>query len=113
MKAHRTPRWTKAVSCALCMLLAAGAGAVPAWADEAKVARSPAKAKLAAAALAAAAAADARAVQTPPDPAPATTEEPKSFLGSTRGRIALVLLAAGIGWTIYSHSHDRIKSPIR
>jgi hypothetical protein len=112
VKAHPTPRWTKTVAWALCMAVAASA-APSAAAEPPAAAKPPAKGKLAASALAVAAAKEARALQAPPEAPPSSTEEPRSFLGSTRGRIALVLLAAGVGWTIYSHSHDRIKSPIR
>ena len=53
------------------------------------------------------------AAALPQGAAPATTGSGEGFMSTRRGRIALVLLAAGIGWAVYSHSHDRIKSPIR
>ena len=113
MKAHRTPSWTKAVAGTLCALVALGSGAAPLAAAEPTASKPPAQGKLATAALAKAAAGEARALQAPQATPSTTTEEPRSFFGSTRGRIAVVLLAGGIGWTIYSNSHDRIKSPIR
>lgn len=114
MNAHRTPWWTKTVAGALSVLLALAVGAAPLAAAEPSVPpKAPARRTLAAAALASAEAREARAFQAPQGTPQAGTEEPRSFFGSTRGRIALVLLAAGVGWTIYSHSHDRIKSPIR
>ena len=74
---------------------------------------APVRPTLAAAAHALVAVTEASALQTTQTPPSGGAEEPRSFLGSNRGRIALVFLAAGVGWTIYSHSHDRIKSPIR
>ena len=44
--------------------------------------------------------------------APATTGE-KPFLKTTKGAIALVLLAGTLGYMGYSMSHDRIKSPAK
>ena len=40
---------------------------------------------------------------------------PSSFFGSTRGKVTLVLMAAGTGLTLWSIQHDRkpVKSPIR
>jgi hypothetical protein len=46
---------------------------------------------------------------------PASTSSDHGFFGTAKGRIALVLFAAGAGWAIYSTKHDRdpVKSPIR
>jgi hypothetical protein len=51
----------------------------------------------------------ARAAQTAPEPV--ATPEDKSFFRSGKGAAVLVLLAAGLGYTVYSFSHDRVKSP--
>ena len=47
-----------------------------------------------------------------PAAAPST---PSSFFKSTRGKVAIVLMAAGAGLTFWSINHDRkpVKSPIR
>jgi len=43
------------------------------------------------------------------------TTSPSGFFHSKRGAVALVLMGAGAGFTIWSVSHDRkpVKSPIR
>jgi hypothetical protein len=51
----------------------------------------------------------AAAAQTAPAPSPAP--EGKSFFKTGKGAVALALLAAGLGYTAYSMSHDRVKSP--
>jgi hypothetical protein len=45
-------------------------------------------------------------------PAPGT---PSSFFKSTRGKVTLALMGAGVGVTLWSIQHDRkpVKSPIR
>jgi hypothetical protein len=43
----------------------------------------------------------------------ADTSEPRTFFRSRRGQAALALTAAGVAFTIYSMSNDRISSPIR
>jgi hypothetical protein len=50
--------------------------------------------------------------QQPPAGAPVA---PSSFFKSTRGKVTLALMAAGVGFTIWSINHDRkpVKSPIR
>lgn len=47
--------------------------------------------------------------------APAATTETggKPFFKTTKGAIALVLLAGGLGYMAYSWSNDRVKSPAR
>ena len=37
----------------------------------------------------------------------------KPFLKSGKGALALVLLAGALGYTFYSFSHDRVKSPAK
>lgn len=47
----------------------------------------------------------------------ATTEplsgEGNSFFRTTKGAFAIALLAGGLGYTVYSFSHDRVSSPQR
>jgi hypothetical protein len=114
VKAH----WTalgKAVAWGLMATLAGAVSVSPAAASE--PASPPTAAStpptLTAAALAKAAALETRAIAAAQEASPRGSEETRSFLGSPRGKIALVLLAGGIAWTVYSNSHDRIKSPIR
>ncbi len=47
--------------------------------------------------------------------APKTPAAPaeKPFLKTTRGAIAMALLAGALGYTFYSFSHDRVKSPAK
>ena len=46
--------------------------------------------------------------------APASTStSDKSFIKTKKGAIAVVLLAGAIGYTAYSLSNDRVKSPAR
>jgi hypothetical protein len=53
--------------------------------------------------------------QTSAAPAKGNPRTDGSFFKTTPGRITLVLMATGLGLTIYSVSHDRkpVKSPIR
>jgi cell division septation protein DedD len=51
----------------------------------------------------------AQAAQAAPAPSPAP--EGRSFFKTGKGAAVLVLLAAGLGYTVYSFSHDRVKSP--
>ena len=45
---------------------------------------------------------------------PATTSS-GSFFSSTKGKVTLLLMGAGVGLTVWSISHDRepVKSPVR
>lgn len=55
-------------------------------------------------------------MQTTDAPAATDTADSASgFFGTSKGKLALVLFAAGIGWTLYSVKNDRdpVKSPIR
>ena len=102
---------------ALCVTVAFGAAAVPCAAAEAPASKgkgrltqlSPAsKQVLAKPAIAR----SSDAGQQQPAGAPSS---PGSFFKSTRGKVTLVLMAAGAGFTIWSINHDRkpVKSPIR
>ena len=46
---------------------------------------------------------------------PAATGSGESFFKSTKGKVTLALMGAGVGLTIWSINHDRkpVKSPIR
>jgi len=44
---------------------------------------------------------------------PNTSRQSTGFFKSRPGAIALVVMAAGTGYAIYSASHDRIKSPAK
>jgi hypothetical protein len=60
-------------------------------------------------------------LESMPVPAAAVTQEPaadaqtsgKSFFKTRAGAVALVLMAGGLGYTLYSKDKDRIHSPIR
>ena len=62
-----------------------------------------------------------RAVLAAPRPAgemrpqAATPSSPSAFFKSTRGKVTLALMGAGVGLTLWSIHHDRqpVKSPIR
>lgn len=103
---------------ALCVTVAFGAAAVPCAAAEAPAPQAKAKLTqlsaasrqvLAKPAMMRSSAAD---QAQPPAAAPVP---PSSFFKSTRGKVTLALMAAGIGFTIWSINHDRkpVKSPIR
>jgi hypothetical protein len=53
--------------------------------------------------------------QTTAAPATGNSRTDGSFFKTTAGRVTLGLMAVGLGFTIYSVSHDRkpVKSPIR
>ncbi len=46
-------------------------------------------------------------------PTPAADETGKPFLKTTRGAVALALLAGAFGYAFYSFSNDRVKSPAK
>jgi hypothetical protein len=54
----------------------------------------------------------AQATQAAP-PRAADDETDKPFLKTTKGAIALALLAGAFGYAFYSFSHDRVKSPAK
>ena len=53
--------------------------------------------------------------QTTAAPATGNSRTDSSFFKTTAGRLTLGLMAAGLGFTVYSISHDTkpVKSPIR
>jgi hypothetical protein len=48
-------------------------------------------------------------------PTPASAGSGGSFFKSTKGKVTLALMGAGVGFTVWSINHDRkpVKSPIR
>jgi hypothetical protein len=81
-------------------------------------AAEPAPARpLAAAAAAAGDALPQAAIAQAPGPAPAATApaiaESKPFFKTTKGVVALALLAGSLGYMAYSFSNDRVKSPAK
>lgn len=110
---------------ALCVTVALGSAALPCAAAEATATKatgtltrlSPASrdvlAKGAAAAPASGLARSSEARQ--PQPPAAGPTAPSSFFKSTRGKVTLALMGAGVGLTLWSINHDRkpVKSPVR
>jgi hypothetical protein len=49
------------------------------------------------------------------DPAPSAGGTDRGFFSTPKGVVAVVLMAAGLGYTVYSIKNDRdpVKSPIR
>jgi hypothetical protein len=99
---------------ALALVLGLMLVAPPAYAAEPATAASPRPIAAAANAKVEAlpAAVLAQAAPGAPAAAPAETGE-KPFFKTTKGAIALVLMAGAIGYMGYSMSHDRIKSPAK
>src|SRR5688500_20328337 len=101
---------------ALCVTIAMGAAAVPCAASDAAAASqgstltrlSAASRQVLASAAAPLAAPKLRSSEgaqaQPPAAAPVA---PSSFFKSTRGKITLALMGAGVGFTIWSINHDR------
>jgi hypothetical protein len=53
----------------------------------------------------------AHAVQAAPEPAAQAAESAKPFFKTRRGVVTTVLLAATLGWVIYSKSNEGVTSP--
>ena len=47
------------------------------------------------------------------DPTVPASSESRPFFKTPQGIAAIVLFVAGVGYTVYSKSHDRVKSPSR
>jgi hypothetical protein len=110
----RDPRRARPLAGLLALVVALVFAAPPAFAAEPTPDPSPTpRATLAEAAAAAVdalpAATVAQAAQAAPAPPPAP--EGRSFFKTGKGAAVLVLMAAGLGYTAYSISHDRVKSP--
>lgn len=106
MKQRLTRPWAAALAAALSSGLAA-----PATAAEAATGQ-PRRVPLSVTVVSLVAQAGARAVQeAAPAPAQPAEETPKSFWKSRKGIVTGILLAGGLGWVVYSKSHDRVRSP--
>jgi len=99
---------------ALALVLGSTLVAPPAFAAEPASAASPRPIAAAADAKVEALPAAALAQAAPAAPASAPVETGgKPFFKSTKGAVALVLMAGTLGYMGYSLSHDRIKSPAK
>jgi hypothetical protein len=99
---------------ALAVVLALTLAAPLAFAAEHANAASPRSIAAAANARVEALPAEALAQAAPAAPASAPAETgKKAFFKTTKGKVALVLVAATLGMTFYAFSNDRIKSPGR
>lgn len=111
--------WARPVAGALALLMGITFMAPPAAAAEAVAASTPAASKPTisdAAVKATRSVPRAALMQTADAPgATQTADTAGGFFGTTKGKVALVLFAAGMGWTLYSTKNDRdpVKSPIR
>jgi len=102
---------------ALALILGLTLVAPPAFAAEAAADPRPIAAAATAKVEAMPAASLAQAAQTVPAaqaaPATAAATGDKPFFKTTKGVVALALLAGGLGYTVYSFSNDRVSSPQR
>lgn len=106
---------TRRIAGALALVLGLGVAA-PLGADEARPATPNAGLSAAAGrAVAGATRASLALAQAQAPAVDASAPDGHGFFQSTKGKVALVLFAAGMGWTIYSTKKDRdpVKSPIR
>ncbi len=112
MKRHRMH--ARSLAASLALVLGLTLAVPPAFAAEHANAASSRPIAVAASARVAAAPAKALAQAAPaaPSSAPARTSD-KPFFRTTKGAIALVLIAATLGYMGYSMSSDRVKSPAR
>jgi hypothetical protein len=112
----RDSRRTRALAAGLALLVGFTFGAPPAFAadpvPEPTPAPQPTLVETAEAAIEAMPAATlASAAQAAPEPTSAPSDP--SFFKTGKGAAVLVLLAGGLGYTVYSFSHDRVKSPVK
>lgn len=110
--------WTRSLTGALALLVGLMLTAPPAFAAEPQTnqtqARPHAQQTLTAAATAKLADLDvAEAVVAAPQESESSADTAKSFFKTPKGVAALVLFVAGVSYTFYSKSHDRVHSPIR
>jgi hypothetical protein len=101
---HVRRLFTRAAATALCVTVAMGAAVVPCAAADAPAKGAGTLARLSPAS---------RAVLK--QQAPAATGSNSPFFKTTKGKVTLALMGAGVGFTVWSISHDRkpVKSPIR
>lgn len=107
--------WARPVAGALVVLLMLAWAAPRAAAAEVKAAAGKAPLSASVAAKVAALKPAPRAFQAQTPPTQTTPDDRGSFLRSTTGRIALVVMAAGLGYAVYSayKDNDPVHSPIR
>jgi hypothetical protein len=110
VKPHLMP--ARFLAGAVALLLGLTFAAPPAFAAEPATAPRPIAAAANAKVQALPAAAVAQAAPAAPAAAPAATGG-KPFFKTTKGAIALVLIAGTLGYMAYSMSNDRIKSPAK
>ncbi len=110
----RHPMHARLLAGALAFVLGLTLAAPPAFAAERANATSPRPIAAAGSAKVGAlpAAGLAQAAPAPPATAPAETGK-KPFFKTTKGAVALVLIAGTLGYMAYSMSNDRIKSPAK
>ena len=104
---------SRTAAIALSVVMTLGAAAVPCMVGEAKAVKADATlTRLSPASRSLLTTARPAAQQQPPAAGPSSTG---SFFKSTRGKVTLALMGAGVGFTVWSISHDRkpVKSPIR
>ena len=114
--------FNRAAVIALCVSVALGAAVTPSAADDAAPTKGSQLTKLSPASrqVLATAAPEVRAALAPTPSRRSQAQTPATagsgpFFKSTRGKITLALMGAGVGFTIWSINHDRkpVKSPVR
>ena len=102
--------FTRTAAVTLCVTLGFGLAAAPCLAAEAKTTATLTQLSPASRQILTKAATGRQ--QNQPAAAPAA---PSSFFKSTKGKVTLALMGAGVGLTFWSINHDRkpVKSPIR
>jgi hypothetical protein len=113
---RRMTSWARPLAGVLALVVGMTLAAPPASAAEAKPSTTAGTSRLAATTAA-------RLAKLAPAPrafaqaqaAPAAGTDSKSFFSTPTGVAAIVLMVAGVGFAVYSASHDRkpVKSPIR
>ena len=113
---RRMTSWARPLAGVLALVVGMTLAAPPASAAEAKASTPAGTSRLAATTAA-------RIAKLAPAPrafaqaqaAPAAATDSKSFFSTPTGVAAIVLMAAGVGFAIYSANHDRkpVKSPVR
>lgn len=106
---------SRTAAVALSVVMTLGAAAVPCMADEATTAGKPGVTLTRLSPASRSLLATARPAAAQQQPPAASPSSPSSFFKSTRGKVTLALMGAGVGFTVWSVSHDRkpVKSPIR